>query len=125
MGRLKEIGIVNHLRNDCIWYHSTPAERAAKIMSEGLKINSPPTFQSVPEDRIYLSTNPFMEDEFVVLEVDLSLLEWKYAGWPFVDDNTPLEERWQLVVTKDIPNDWIKISSTCSFEKFKNKPKLS
>jgi hypothetical protein len=100
------IGIVNHLRGDCIWFHTTPTERLDSILRDGLKCNSPPAWQSRPEPWIYVSTKPWQcgEHEQVVLAVDLSDVPWDKAGWPFVDyGGEEWENRWQLRVFVDIP----------------------
>lgn len=100
--------VINHKTGTCIWYHSAPVERVKNILREGLKINSKPTWQANPEPWIYVSTEPWNSDSNVVFEVDLSFLNTDEAGWPFGQDEEPLENRWQLRVFKDIPSSFIK-----------------
>lgn len=103
--------VFNHTENSCIWFHTTTKDRLYSILSNGLKINSEPTWQSAPEPWIYLSTVPWTVSNGIILEVDLSGFSGddsrSEVGWAFVDD---WDSRWQLRVYKDIPSDRIKIS---------------
>ena len=101
--------VINHKNGTCVWYHSTPKERVGSILQEGLRINSPPTWQSGPEPWIYMSTIPWNAENNTVLEVDLSFLNTYEAGWPFGQDEEPLENRWQLRVLIDIPKRYINL----------------
>ncbi len=102
--------VVNPARGDCLWYHTTPAERVEAILRDGLRVNSPPVWQAAPEPWIYLSTMPWLcgEHEQVVLEVDLAGFSRDEArsdvGWPFVDGpgSESWERRWQLRVFRDV-----------------------
>ena len=99
----RQIGIFNVENNSYIWYHSTPSGLVSKIRKEGLKINSIPTYQDLPEPRIFISTHPFIfSPDFVTFRVDLSYFPIKYAKWPFNEGDKPLEERWQLCIYHDI-----------------------
>ena len=96
--------IINHLDDSTIWYHSTPKDRLESILEHGLKINSPPTYQSRPEPWIYLSPAPWEMGELVILQVNLDEVAESDAGWAFTspeDDNW--DDRWQLRVMVDIP----------------------
>lgn len=101
--------VINHKTNDCIWYHTTTKDRLDSILSDGLKINSQPHWQSKPEPWIYLSPQPWSGGD-VVLEVDLSGFSEdenrSEVGWAFIDN---WEDRWQLRVFVDIPPDRIKM----------------
>ncbi len=97
-------GIFNVKNNTFIWYHSTLSGLASKILKEGLRINSIPTFQDSPEPRIFVSTHPFTTNkDFVTFKVDLSNLDDQYVKWPFNECEKPLQKRWQLCVYCDIP----------------------
>ena len=100
------IGIVNPVSGNYMWYHSTPIERADSIRKNGLKINSEPTWQSKPEPWIYVSVVPFFElPDYVTFEVDLSKLPWDKCGWAFDGEE-------QLRVFEDIPTEWLKEKHT-------------
>lgn len=103
--------VINHKRGDCVWFHTTPLSRWGSIERAGLKINSPPTWQTSPEPWIYVSTEPFSPGENnMVLEVDLSWLSTEDCGWPFLDgrDDPDWDNRWQLRVFRDIPPEYIR-----------------
>lgn len=102
-------GIYNCLYKNYIWYHCTPPERVNSILKEGLKINSMPTYQDCPEPWIYVSSKPFFLN-LVVLTIDLSYLPWDKAGWPFGEEEKPIEERIQLRILEDIPVKYINIA---------------
>jgi hypothetical protein len=115
MTKLNEV--INHKRGDCIWYHTTTPDRLLSIKLQGLKCGSPPTWQSKAEPWIYVSTEPWtplnelldMADaRHIILQVDLSWLESRFCGWPFVEPDTKeWDDRWQLRVFKDIPSEYI------------------
>lgn len=103
-------GIKNHLFNNFKWYHSTLNGLVKKIQEEGLRINSIPEFQSKTEPWIYVSTFPFcLEKDFSTFEVDLSQFDSDDTIW--LDDGLPLEKRWQLRVTKNIPSKYLRLLS--------------
>lgn len=108
-GEVPIFDVVNHKRNDCIFFHTTTKDRLDSIFGEGLKINSIPSWQSRAEPWVYLSTVPWDGGE-VILNVNLSDFSIDEArsdvGWAFVDDDK-WEERWQLRVFKNIPPDRI------------------
>ena len=100
---LNDVGILNHEDGTFVWYHSTPKSRYKSIKQNGLKINSLPTYQDVPEPWIYVSSHPFIvNNDFITFKVNLSWLNHEYAGWPFGEDEKPLHERWQLRIFCDI-----------------------
>jgi hypothetical protein len=101
--------VINHKTNNCIWYHTTPDDKIDKIIKEGLKINSKPSWQSKPEPWIYVSTMPWKQESSIILEVDLSFLNQNECGWAFADENTPIEELWQLRVFRDIETKYLTI----------------
>lgn len=102
--------VINHKNNNCIWYHTTTNDKVDSIIKNGLKINSSPTWQNKPEPWIYLSVVPWKEGkDITIFEVDLSFLDTNECGWAFADEDTPLEELWQLRVFKNIPSNKIKI----------------
>ena len=102
--------VINHKTGKCIWYHTTPNRNVSKILKEGLKINSTPEYQNAPEPWIYVSTVPWSGGEGkTIFEVDLSDISVLEAGWPFGQDEDPIEKRWQLRVMKNIPPDKISL----------------
>ncbi len=105
--------VLNHVRGDCVWFHTTPAGRVRSILAEGLRPGSPPTWQSAPEPWIYLSTTPWNDDTEgqVVLAVDLSGFGTDEVGWPFVDGpgSESWEQRWQLRVMRPIDPERIRV----------------
>jgi hypothetical protein len=83
-------------------------------MKEGLKMSSPPVWQSAPERWIYVSAEPWYpngDDTDVIFQVDLSFLEPEECGWPFIDtkSNAEWDGRWQLRVYRDIPPEYLKV----------------
>lgn len=106
-------GILNHVTDSYIWFHTTPKDRLESVLREGLKINSPPTCQAAPEPWIYVSTEPFWMENSVVLEVDLEDVRHVDAGWPFMSgpekDPEEWKIRWQLRVLVHIPPDRLKL----------------
>lgn len=112
--------LINHANNSTIWYHTTTNNRVENILKYGLKINSAPTFQSHKEPWIYLSTIPFLAFEslnnITLFGVDCKDIKEEDAGWPFVDDNTPLSELWQLRVFVDIAPYYLKILEVDNIE---------
>ena len=104
--------VINHVRGDCVWYHSTPIERVEKILKEGLRINSLPSWYSSPMPWIYVSIRPndYKQEGYATIETDLSFLNPKECGWPFVEPGMPeWEERWQLRVFRDIPAEKLRL----------------
>lgn len=101
--------VINHETNNCIWYHTTNKDRLESILTNGLKINSPPVWQGSPEPWIYLSTTPWNTINHIVLEIDLSFLDKEDCGWAFADNDSPIEQRWQLRVFNNIDQKYIKI----------------
>lgn len=112
-------GILNHKNDSYIWYHTTPQERVDSILKDGLKINSPPTYQGGPEPWIYVSTEPFWMENGVTLKVDLEDVKHKDAGWPFQsgpeEDPEEWEARWQLRVFVDVPTEKLKIDGSSEY----------
>jgi len=109
-------GIVNAKNNSFIWYHMTPKSNLDSILKYGLKINSPPTWNSHAEPWLYLSSivdgyGIPLTNEWVTLKVDLSELMWDRCGWPFIDTDTEPEDYWQLRVIDDIDPIYIKVYS--------------
>lgn len=97
------VGVVNPLRGDCLWWHTTLNGLVQYVLRDGLRGWCTPQFGDESSPWVYVATAPFaVGPDYTTLAVDLSTCAWSDAMWA----GAPGE----LALRCSVPREWLTIN---------------